>query len=46
MKVMLPQENASLAFITFHNIQYVQRVYLASETYFNIIKFPVFGSSE
>lgn len=41
IKVRLPQENASLVFTTFHNIQYVQRVCLASETYFDIIKFPL-----
>lgn len=41
MNVRLPQENASLVFTTFHYIQYVQRVYLASETYFDIIKFPL-----
>lgn len=46
MKVMLPQENTSLVFTTFHNTQDVQRVYLASETYFAIIKIPIFGSSE
>lgn len=43
---MLPQENTSLVFTTFHNTQDVQRVYLASETYFDIIKIPIFGSSE
>lgn len=43
---MLPQENTSLVFTTFHNTQDVQRVYLALETYFDIIKIPIFGSSE
>lgn len=46
MEVMFLWENASFAFTIFHNIQYVQRTYLAPETYFDIIKYPVFGSSE
>lgn len=46
MEVTFQLENATLVFTTFRNIQYVQRAYLASETYFDTIKYSVFGRSE
>lgn len=46
MEVMFQLENTSLVFTTFRNTQYVQRAYLASETYFDTTKYSVFGRSE